>query len=328
MYITKLRTIADNLFEQHNYDDAFFIYDEIYSRIWSAIGLIQNGISDFTNRFLNASFKANYKLKKEFHVDISNNIFKKWFDLDNDQIHNEFTFTIYNRLQSISYSTFLTKTISSDSIYLDFLTLQNLVVQNESDDWVNELLKYATPIVEDFSLKKIKPNLSDATVKKHLIENADKLKNTDWKEINVCILDYLFNMGDNSSNLYTSIHKIVGTHFRQKTHRKKSQTKDGGKSYSYEKYERYEKHEHYEKYYWTNDDKFDPTKATDFEKANYYGKVLGLSGKVTKSYIRKKYLELIAKYHPDKVFDLGEELKILAELKTKQINAAYEWMKK
>jgi DnaJ like chaperone protein len=53
-----------------------------------------------------------------------------------------------------------------------------------------------------------------------------------------------------------------------------------------------------------------------------------LSGKITKAYIRKKYIELIAQYHPDKVFDLGEDLKVLAEIKTKQINAAYDWMKK
>ncbi|MDP3582481.1 MAG: DnaJ domain-containing protein, partial [Ignavibacteria bacterium] len=75
-------------------------------------------------------------------------------------------------------------------------------------------------------------------------------------------------------------------------------------------------------------DEFDPTRATDFEKAKHYGEVLGLTGKVSKTYIRKIYLELIAKYHPDKVFVLGEELKILSEVKTKEINAAYDWMTK
>lgn len=328
MKVIKLRTIANTLLEKHNYDDAFIIYDEIYSRIWSAIGLIQSGISDFTSKFFGGNFKANYRLKKEFISDISQNAFKKWFDLDIDQIHNEFCFIIFNRIKCVTYSSYLSNKISSDNIYLDFLILQNLVIQNNSDDWVNDVLKYVTLNVEDFTLKKIKSNLSDTTIKKQLIENASSLKNTDWNEINVCFLDYLFNIGDNSSNLYTSVRKIVGLHFHRKTHHKKTHTYEKEKTYTYEKFESYERYESYEKFHWFNDDNFDPAKATDFEKAKFYGKVLGLSGKVTKSYIRKKYLELISKYHPDKVFNLGEELKILAELKTKQINAAYEWMKK
>ncbi len=328
MNIQNLRKVADSIFEQHNYDYAFVLYDTIYTQIWTAIGFIQNAYTEFTNKFLGGSFKLNYKLRNEFNNEISDNIFKKFFELDNEQILNEFIFTIFNKLQCISYSTYLCKTINTESVYLDFLILQNLVKDNESEDWVNEVLKFSTPIVEDNHLKKIKTNLTDASIKKQLIENSEKLKNTDWKEINVCILDYLFNMGDNSSSLYTSIKKSVGTHFSNKTHRKKSQSSsktnysNQEKSYSYYKYERHEKFSNF------FEDKFDATKATDFEKAKYYGKVLGLSGKVTKAYIRKKYLELVAKYHPDKVFDLGEELKILAELKTKQINAAYEWMKK
>lgn len=321
MNVLKLRKLADTIFDQHNYDDAFIIYNEIHSQIWTSIGIIQNAYNEFTSKFLGGSYKSNYKLRKEFNSEISNNIFKKWFDLDSDNTFNEFIFTTFNRLQCISYSIYLIKTISSDSVYLDFLILQNLV-KEENDDWVDEVLKYSTPVLEDNTLKKIKTTLSESTIKKLIIDNAEKLKNSDWKEINTCILDYLFNMGDNSSNLYTSIKKIVGTHFSQRTHRKKYHSKEQEKNYYYNKYEKQEKYSNF------FDDKFDPTKATDFEKAKYYGKVLGLSGKVTKAYIRKKYLELIAKYHPDKVFDLGEELKILAELKTKQINAAYEWMKK
>ncbi|MCX7876095.1 MAG: DnaJ domain-containing protein [Melioribacteraceae bacterium] len=328
MNISKLRKLADSIFEQHNYDDAFIIYNEIYNQIWTSLGLIQNAYNEFSTKYLGGSFKSSFKLRSEFNLEVSNNIFKKWFDLDNDQTLNEFIFTIYNRLQSISYSTYLSKTISTDSVYLDFLILQNLVKDNYNDDWVNEILKITSPVVEENFLKKIKTSYSDVTIKKLIIENAEKLKETDWKELNVCILDYLFNMGDNSSNLYVSIKKLVGAHFSQKKHRKKSQShtkeKFEGKEQNYS-YQRFERHEKFSGFF---DDKFDATKATEYEKAKYYGKVLGLSGKVTKAHIRKKYIELIAKYHPDKVFDLGEELKILAELKTKQINAAYEWMKK
>ena len=50
-------------------------------------------------------------------------------------------------------------------------------------------------------------------------------------------------------------------------------------------------------------------------------------GKVTKEQIRSKYINLISLYHPDRVQHLGPELKELAELKSKEINAAYAWLK-
>jgi len=66
----------------------------------------------------------------------------------------------------------------------------------------------------------------------------------------------------------------------------------------------------------------------DLEKAKRYGKVLGLHGKVTIDDIKQNYRDLIAKYHPDKVQHLSEELQRVAEAKTKEINEAYEYFKK
>lgn len=335
MNVRKIREIADNLFEQGKYDDAYIVYDEIYMRIWSAIGAIQTGLTDFSNEYLGSSFKSSYKLRSTFTVQISDNIFKKWFNLDTDQTLNELTFTTYGHLQCISYSPFLNKTVGADVVYSEYMILHTLINDSAKDDWVNSLLKFVSPVMEDNLVKKIRPNITEANVKKHIAESAAKLNSTDWKDVNICLLDYLFNMGDNSSELYTSVHKVVGTYFRQKTHRKKKsdgkeekKQQDNFRYQSYERYEKYERYERYESHSSHKRDDFDSTRATDFEKAKHYGQVLGLNGKVSKAYIRKKYLELIAKYHPDKVFDLGEELKILAEVKTKQINAAYDWMKK
>ncbi|MEW6652160.1 MAG: DnaJ domain-containing protein [Bacteroidota bacterium] len=334
MNVRKIREIADGLLEQGKYEDAYVVYDEIYYRIWSAIGVIQTGLTNFSNEYLGSSFKNSYKLRTNFTVEISDNIFKKWFNLDTDQTLNELTFTTYGHLQCISYSPFLNKTIGADVVYSEFMILHALVNDSASDDWINSLLKLVTPQMEDQRVKKIRSNITETNVKKQLIDNAAKLKATDWKDVNICLLDYLFNMGDNSSELYSSVHKTVGTYFRQKTHRKKQSETKGRKqeSYSYQSYESYEKYERYERfessYFNHKKEEFDATSATEFEKAKFYGQVLGLTGKVSKTYIRKKYLEMIAKYHPDKVFELGEELKILAEVKTKQINAAYDWMKK
>jgi DnaJ like chaperone protein len=49
-----------------------------------------------------------------------------------------------------------------------------------------------------------------------------------------------------------------------------------------------------------------------------------LIGKVTKEQIRSKYIGLISLYHSDRVYHAGPELKKLAEMKSKEINAAYD----
>ena len=60
---------------------------------------------------------------------------------------------------------------------------------------------------------------------------------------------------------------------------------------------------------------------------NYYGRVLGLNGQVTFNDIRRRYRELVAQYHPDKVSHLGPKLKEVAEKEMKEINEAYQFFK-
>jgi hypothetical protein len=329
MNIRKLREAADFVFEQKRYDEAFYIYDAIYKNVWTAIGTTHSALSGFSQNYLNSSFKASYEFKNMFVPQAVESVCKKWFDMDTDQTLNELAFTTYGHLQCISYSPELSITIPSDEVYNEFLVLHTLVLEMGSDSWINSLLKIVTPVVENNKLIKLRPNLKIDKVKQNIIENSARIKDTDWYNVNLFMLDYLFNIGDNSSELFTSVNDIVGFYFRQRTHRKSSRKEE--RTYTqYEKYEKYEKYERFEKYERrtsSDTDDFDATKATDFEKAKYYGKLLGLSGKVTKSYIRKRYLDLISKYHPDRVSDLGDELKALAEKKTKQINAAYEWFK-
>jgi DnaJ-domain-containing protein 1 len=49
-------------------------------------------------------------------------------------------------------------------------------------------------------------------------------------------------------------------------------------------------------------------------------KFFGCDTSVTDDVVRAKYLELIKQYHPDRVAQLGEELRTLAGEKTRQIN--------
>jgi len=49
---------------------------------------------------------------------------------------------------------------------------------------------------------------------------------------------------------------------------------------------------------------------------------------LTKKELKKRYHDLIKKNHPDKVASLGADFKTLAEKKTKEINSAYDELKK
>ncbi len=57
-------------------------------------------------------------------------------------------------------------------------------------------------------------------------------------------------------------------------------------------------------------------------------KILGVTDKDSPATIRKKYKEILAKYHPDKVQHLGIEFQEMAERKTKAIMESYEFFRK
>ncbi|MBW6519977.1 MAG: DnaJ domain-containing protein [Desulfoarculaceae bacterium] len=70
-----------------------------------------------------------------------------------------------------------------------------------------------------------------------------------------------------------------------------------------------------------------PGAAPRDSSAHYYA-VLGLEPGADMETIKKAYRTLSMKYHPDKVVHLGEEFRRVAEEKMKEINVAYEYLKK
>jgi DnaJ like chaperone protein len=62
-------------------------------------------------------------------------------------------------------------------------------------------------------------------------------------------------------------------------------------------------------------------------KKDEYLDILGLESNATKEEIKKTYRRLAMKFHPDKVNHLGEEFVNEAEIKMKEINEAYEYLK-
>ena len=57
-----------------------------------------------------------------------------------------------------------------------------------------------------------------------------------------------------------------------------------------------------------------------------YLDILGIDEKFTSDEIKRKYRELLSKYHPDKVNHLGEEFQQIADNKTREIIAAYDFI--
>lgn len=325
--ITKLRDVADHLTNTGKYEKAYYIYDEIYNQIWAAIGTVNNGMNDFSRSYLIHNFRSTIEFKNIFLYNAVNTVFIKWFDLDTEQTLNEFIFTIYGKLQCITYSKLLVGEYTPFSVYSDFLLLYGIILHAPDQKWLSFVFDYMSPIVDDNKVKKIRTNFPEPKVIKHLIDYASAIKGSDWYFLNLLMLDYMNEIGEISSPLYNGVKTVVGRYYYGQNKRKSS---------SYEsKYERYEREEKYEyKYERTenkkqriNSEEFDPANASEEEKARYYGKILGLKGKITKAEIREQYLRAIAKYHPDKVNKMGEEIIELAERKTKEINAAYAWLK-
>ena len=62
-------------------------------------------------------------------------------------------------------------------------------------------------------------------------------------------------------------------------------------------------------------------------KEVYYFNVLGLSIGATKEEIKAEYKRLVMKFHPDRVHHLGDEFVNEAEIKMKEINQAYEYLR-
>ncbi len=56
--------------------------------------------------------------------------------------------------------------------------------------------------------------------------------------------------------------------------------------------------------------------------------ILGVPRSASQDEIRSAYQQLIQQYHPDRVEQMGPELKELALKRTKEINAAYDKLKR
>ena len=77
-----------------------------------------------------------------------------------------------------------------------------------------------------------------------------------------------------------------------------------------------------------NRDAQNAPKTTSKRASTKAYETLGISPEASMKEIKKAYQALIQTYHPDRVADMGPELKDVAEARTKEINAAYEELKR
>jgi hypothetical protein len=294
--ISGLRKLADNLSAKNNHEDAFLIYDEVYSQIWGAIGSVFQGLSKFSYDFLSYKIKSSIEFKNLFIEPSVNSIFKKWFEMDADETLNEFIFSAHGRLKCLVDSNVLLARQNMHTTINDFLVLYNLVLYSGSEKWIKTVLRIITPLIEDNRIKKIRPNFHESEIKKQILTASQSIKQTDWKNINLVMLDYLKKTGEENSDFYKALYKVVhsdsyeSNNFRSKKRRYNIETAD------------------------------------EEEKLVYYSSIIGIEGPITRIILRKKYLEVISKFHPDKFQNYGEETLKMAEKKSKEINIAYEWL--
>jgi len=233
---------------------------------------------------------------------------------------NEFIRIMHGHLQCINSSRQIRKDTSPDIVLNEFAILYTLALQPVQQRKLIPVFSIATAVVDRSNkVKRVISNRPRILIEKLLIEYAEKCHDDKLKSINNLLLDYLLNIGDRKTELFKRLSIIVGPYsYRFKY--------DQNYSNRYDKYNRYESYG-FKQYTSSSSRKFYSATATEEEKNAYYGKLIGLMGKVTKEQIHSKYIGLISLYHPDRVQHLGPEFRELAEMKSKEINAAYDWLR-
>ena len=312
-----MRGIADMLLNQHKYSEAFTLYDELYRQIWGAFSTVRYSSSGYTDYFnLN---KKGFERTMQIRClePVLNALCVKILDLNLTAILGEFASIIYGRLRCINSSFPVRRYISPNSVFTEFAILYSLMLQPAHQRKVGPIFTYAGTILD--GTKRVKRVLSLYSItmnEKLLAEYALSNKTNRLNRINHLLLDYLLVSGERKSDLFKKVSKNVDPfsytfHYSDYAHA-------SGRSSNYQR-------NNYRNT--TSEHSFSPSSASEEQKLNYYGNLMGLTGTMTKQQIRLKYLGLVSQYHPDKVQHLGPELRELAETKTKEINAAYDWLK-
>jgi hypothetical protein len=318
--IEKMREVGEMLINQRKYNEAFTVFDELYRQIWSIFGTVQGGYSGYSNSYFGPRIPSGQMLRKQYPEPSANILCTRMYGINLSSTLNEFIRIMQGHLRCISSSAQLRTENLPDHVKNEFAVLYALAVQPAHQRKLAPIFSITTAIVDRSNrVKRIVSNHPRLLIEKLLLDSAQKRGDETVKSINSLLLDYLMNIGDRKSELFKKLSIVVGPSSYRFTYDRNF----------YDRYERYERYGKYGKFrqFSSSSYKFYSATATEQEKDAYYGGLIGLMGKVTREEIRTKYIDLISMYHPDRVQHLGPELRELAESKSKEINAAYDWLK-
>ncbi len=320
--IERMRQVADLLISQRRYRESYTIYDELHRQMWSVFGTVQSELALSSPNSIWMHTPAGQSTRKVYAEPAASVLCARMYGVSLSLALEEFIRVIHGHLQCVACDPAVSGEIPSELALNEFLVLYTLVLQPERQKKITPIFSIVTAIVDrDHRFRRLRPNAYRSTVEKQLLEQAHRCKGTEWRGLNRLLADYLLNTGQTKGDLYARILALAGP-FSSRFH---SWHSHSNRQDRHQRSDRYENSERRDRR--TGGSRtFDATEATDDEKRQYYGSLFGLSGKVTKSQIRSRYIESVALYHPDKVQHLGPELKQLAEEKTKEINAAYDWL--
>jgi hypothetical protein len=309
--ISKLRQAADLLLSQGRYTEAYTVYDELYRQMWTLFGTVQASLTNTAGGAFGNSVPDSGS-RRVYAEPVASVLCARVYGATLASVIDEFQRVMYGHLQCICNSRDICAQASTDTVLNEFAVFFVLILQPSRFRKITPVFAAVTAVLDrEHRLRRIRSNYLRRDVEKYIIESAEKCKSGDWKIINHLLLNYLDFTSQTSTELYTRVLRIAGPRWDRSRQRQFNQ----------------EQQESQNKNRQQQRPAFDSATATEQEKKAHYGKLLGLQGVLTKSEVRSRYISTIALYHPDKVQHLGKELRDLAEEKTKEFNAAYEWLK-
>jgi hypothetical protein len=301
--------VADLLVRERRYREAFTLYDELYRQLWGLFGTVQAELA--LNGGLPQMRPWELSGRQSWHVESTANIFcARAYGMSLTSTLEALAGILRGHLQCLCSSREVFTGIPRDQVLLEF-GLSYLVLETQHRQRkVTPLFSLVTAVVDrDHHLRWIRLNQPRSILEQFIVERVRNERGLEGRSLACLLADYLRSTGETQTEFAGMVLQESGSHSRHSAHgRREAHGRPGGT--------------------WSDAPPFDPAGATEAEKKAHYGRLFGLQGTISRSEIRSKYLQSVALYHPDKVQHLGPELRDLAERKTKEINAAYDWFKR
>lgn len=299
--LQKFRSIAYYLLEEGNVLKAFEIYYRLYNEIWGTFGKFKKEMN------LTPAIMLNYETDEIKNI-ISQGKLKKIlferFRMTPEVLLNELLLITYGKLKCISYSHLAIPRLTQTQIFNDALTYYIILNNKDEITCIKQLFEFFNPINSDDVLHTIKIIRDENTVEKALVDLITTADNKGFEVAGKMLTKILYDLKFTDSKVFQhllSIHQNIQITIQE--------LKD------------------FEILQEESRKQFNAHTANDKEKAAYYGKVLGLVGKIKKSEIREKYRSRILIYHPDKIPNAGKDVLKIIEQKTREINEAFDYFK-